>query len=214
VTLTGGQTLTNKTLTAPTINNPVIPATEFANADHAHAAANSGGTLDATNCLGATIVPVANGGTGMAGYTAAGRIVYSNGAASLTALAVGTAGKTLRVNVGATAPEWANARLAPGAVLAFGGTTDVQVSVSQGQHFLIPATDGGAATHTISLQLAGAVQGDFMVFTADGAANSQATQYRSVLTNIGGAQTLSKKHGFTAVFNGTAWVCASNYLEP
>jgi len=45
------QTLTNKTLTAPTIS-----ATGFTDAQHAHAAANSGGTLDAAAIAAGTLI--------------------------------------------------------------------------------------------------------------------------------------------------------------
>ncbi len=48
----------------------------------------------------------AGGGTGLTTYTAAGRLIYSTGATSLDDLAIGTANQFLRVNAGATAPEW------------------------------------------------------------------------------------------------------------
>ena len=48
-------TLTGKTLTTPTITTPTIAATEWANANHAHAAANSGGQVGAGDLSGATL---------------------------------------------------------------------------------------------------------------------------------------------------------------
>jgi hypothetical protein len=101
VTLTGTQTLTNKTLTTPT-----VAATGFTNANHAHAAANSGGQLSGATCF-ATAVSVANGGTNLSSYTA-GDLIYATGATTLAKLGIGTANQVLTVNAGATAPEWAN----------------------------------------------------------------------------------------------------------
>ena len=51
------------------------------------------------------IVAVANGGTGIASYTA-GDVLYASGATTLTKLGIGTAGQVLTVNGGATAPSW------------------------------------------------------------------------------------------------------------
>jgi hypothetical protein len=50
-------------------------------------------------------VAVANGGTGLASYTA-GDVLYASGATTLTKLGIGTAGQVLAVNGGATAPTW------------------------------------------------------------------------------------------------------------
>lgn len=106
VTLTGIETLTNKTLTSPTLTTPTIAATGFTNANHAHAAANSGGQLSGATCFSAA-VSVANGGTNLSSYTA-GDLIYATGATTLAKLGIGTANQVLTVNAGATAPEWAN----------------------------------------------------------------------------------------------------------
>ena len=58
-TLAGSETLTNKTLTTPTISS-----TGFANADHAHAASNSGGTISAQVLTGNYVATI-TGGTGI-----------------------------------------------------------------------------------------------------------------------------------------------------
>ena len=50
-------------------------------------------------------VAVANGGTGIASYTA-GDVLYASGATTLIKLGIGTAGQVLTVNGGATAPSW------------------------------------------------------------------------------------------------------------
>lgn len=91
VVLALAQTLTNKTLTSPTINTPTIPGTEWANANHGHAAANSGGQVALSDTTGT--LAVARGGTG------------------LTAL--GTGSQVLRTNAGATALEYATLASGP-----------------------------------------------------------------------------------------------------
>jgi hypothetical protein len=85
-------------------------------------------TVDLTANVGATILPVANGGTGAATLTdggillgsgtgavtamaalAAGTIIQGDGTTDPATLAVGAAGQVLTVNAGATAVEWAAA---------------------------------------------------------------------------------------------------------
>lgn len=50
-------------------------------------------------------LPVANGGTGLASYTA-GDTLYASGSTTLSKLAKGTAGQLYQMNAGATAPVW------------------------------------------------------------------------------------------------------------
>jgi hypothetical protein len=49
---------------------------------------------------------VAQGGTGLSTFTAAGAIAYSTAATALAALAAGSAAQFLQMNAGATAPQW------------------------------------------------------------------------------------------------------------
>lgn len=84
VSTTGTETLTNKTLTAPTI-------ADFTNAAHDHGDADDGGTVVA----------------GAVGLTTTGDMLYRD-ASALARLGIGTANYLLRVNAGATAPEWAS----------------------------------------------------------------------------------------------------------
>jgi len=88
-------------------------------------------TVNLTTNVGATILPVANGGTGAATLTdggillgsgtgaitamaalAAGTIIQGDGTTDPTTLAIGTAGHVLTVNSGATAVEWTAAGVA------------------------------------------------------------------------------------------------------
>ena len=51
-------------------------------------------------------MPVAKGGTTLTGFTA-GDILYASSPTQLSKLAKGPAGQSLKMNSGATAPEWA-----------------------------------------------------------------------------------------------------------
>lgn len=50
-------------------------------------------------------LPVGSGGTGISAYNI-GDMIYANGVQSLVRLPIGTADQVLKVNAGATAPEW------------------------------------------------------------------------------------------------------------
>lgn len=135
VTLTGSQTLTNKTLTSPAVNTPTITG-----------GSGSGMTLTTATLTTPTLTlkqsttpaPTAEGdiqwdtdddviviGDGAAqkifaalpASTAAGDVLYLTSAKALARLAKGTAGSTLRMNSGASAPEWAGANGPPDAVM-------------------------------------------------------------------------------------------------
>ena len=71
---------------------------------------NANLTGDVTSSGNATTynnaVPVAKGGTTLTGFTQ-GDILYASSSTALAKLAKGTAGQALKMNSGATAPEWA-----------------------------------------------------------------------------------------------------------
>ena len=74
-------------------------------------AMNSGATAPDWGSVDLTVLPtitVAKGGTNIASFTA-GDILYATGATTLAKLAKGTGSQTLRMNSGATAPEWVTA---------------------------------------------------------------------------------------------------------
>ena len=126
------ETLTNKTLTSPTLTTPALgtpSAGVLTNCTALPAAQVAQGTMAsgmvlvapalgtpasgvATNITGLPLtsgvtgtLPVANGGTNLTSYTA-GDILYATGTTTLAKLAKGTGSQTLKMNTGATAPEW------------------------------------------------------------------------------------------------------------
>ena len=72
-------------------------------------AMNAGATAPDWGSVDLTVLPtitVAKGGTNIASFTA-GDILYATGSTTLAKLAKGTGSQTLKMNAGATAPEWA-----------------------------------------------------------------------------------------------------------
>lgn len=130
------QTLSNKTLTTPTIG-------DFTNATHDHEDAAGGGQITPADAFDAA-VPITLGGTGqttqtegfdaLAPTTTAGDIIYSDGSDNLR-LAIGTALQVLRTNAGATAPEWAT--------ISTSGLYDAYAIIAEQQ---AQNTDGGDFT--------------------------------------------------------------------
>ena len=59
----------------------------------------------AASTIGSGTVAVARGGTNLGSYTQ-GDLLYATGATTLAKLAKGSAAQTLKMNAGATAPEW------------------------------------------------------------------------------------------------------------
>lgn len=94
---TDSQTLTNKTLTTPTIG-------DFSNATHNHENAAGGGQLSITAATTGTL-PETRGGTNQTTYST-GDILYASGANTLAKLTLGTEGQVLRV--GSSNIEWAD----------------------------------------------------------------------------------------------------------
>jgi len=72
--------------TSPTIVTPTIAATDWTDANHAHAAANSGGTLNAS-AIAAGTLGVDRGGTGATSLTDGG-VLLGSGTGAITAMAV------------------------------------------------------------------------------------------------------------------------------
>lgn len=147
VTLAGTQTLTNKTLTSPTINGGTIATATLTLKQSAAPTPTAEGDIQwdtddnviAVGDSAATklFVPIP-------ASTAAGDIEYFTGAKVKARLAKGTAGQTLRMNSGATAPEWVSITGAPDAVLE-----DQKASATEGGTF----TSGAWRTRDLNTEV-------------------------------------------------------------
>lgn len=105
VTLTGSQTLTNKTLTTPTIGS-------FTNATHNHTNAAGGGQI--TDAALSAAVTVAKGGTGLTSTTAYGVILGgTTTTGNFQNAGAGSSGQVLTSNGAAAAPTWQSAGVVP-----------------------------------------------------------------------------------------------------
>ena len=74
-------------------------------------------------------VPVNKGGTNLTSFTA-GDLLYATGSTTLAKLAKGTASQELRMNSGATAPEWYTPATAAGGMCSFVTRTAITSSVA------------------------------------------------------------------------------------
>lgn len=94
----------------------------------------TGGTISGVTITSlAAALEVASGGTAIASYTA-GDLLYASGATTLTKLAKGTALQVLRMNAGATAPEWAaNTTVAAATQAEMEAASSTTVYVSPGR---------------------------------------------------------------------------------
>jgi hypothetical protein len=108
VTLTGSQTLTNKSLTSPTLTGtPITPTATLGTnstqiASTAFVAAAIAALSTVYQATSAVLTALAGIGTAVAGD-----VIYSSGAGVWARLAKGTASQALLMNAGATAPAWA-----------------------------------------------------------------------------------------------------------
>lgn len=101
--------------------------------------------------------------------TTAGDIIYGGASGTPTRLAVGTAGQVLKVNAGATAPEWGAASGGGGGILAF----DYNVYV--GGDIALSSTSPAAVTGPTDLTVA-ASTGDVVMLGISAIANNTTGQ--------------------------------------
>ncbi|RWD77485.1 hypothetical protein [Mesorhizobium sp.] len=123
------QTLSNKTLTAPAINNPTLVLKQSAAPTPTAEGDIQWDTDDNAIIVGdgaaqKVFVP-------LPASVVAGDVFYATAARALARLAKGTAGQVLRMNTGATAPEWGGGNGAPDAVLE-----DQKASATDGGTFI------------------------------------------------------------------------------
>ena len=120
-------------------------------------AMNAGATAPDWGSVDLTVLPtisVAKGGTGQAGGFTQGDFLYATDATTLAKLAKGTAAQTLKMNAGATAPEWVTASSGDYTKIAVAGSgVDVgyvSIPIDRATYTTfdifwhsVPATDGG-----------------------------------------------------------------------
>jgi hypothetical protein len=199
VTLTGVETLTNKTLTAPTLNSPTLNDPTLTNAtltspklaQVGSAPAAPGAGLSALYSLsadgrlyyrsgvaGAETLLANQSETVTGKATAAGQLFYATAAGAVSAMTIGTAGQILKVNAGATAPEWGDASFtgrvgipvgtgaSPGLYFDIGldqaglnSTDGSNVSLTTGGAARLTATDGAVTLPVGALVLSSATLG-------------------------------------------------------
>ena len=93
-------------------------------------AMNSGATAPDWGSVDLTVLPtitVAKGGTNIASFVA-GDILYATGTTTLAKLAKGSGSQTLKMNSGATAPEWTTVAAASSDVVKIADITETAVS--------------------------------------------------------------------------------------
>jgi len=186
--LTGTETLTNKTLTSPTINGATLTTptiASFTNAQHNHTNAAGGGQI--TDAALSTQVTVAKGGTGRTTLTAYGPIfggTTTTGAMQVTG--PGNAGQVLMSNGASAIPTFQSIAAAltttttlpkavPGAVA--NGATNINVNTTANIGRVIVDTSITAAKisfNVIAVSVAGNVQ--IALYNEDGQSQAITTQ--------------------------------------
>jgi len=145
VTLSGSQTLTNKTLTTPTINS-------FVNAGHNHTDAANGGQI--TDAALSTAVGVTKGGTGLTTATTAYGVICAGTTATgafQVLNSLGTAGQVLTSNGAGVLPSWSNAAAGTVTSIAAGNGMDFATITSSGSVTLgTPSSVDSSSTNSAS----------------------------------------------------------------
>lgn len=164
VLLTAAQTLTNKTLTTPTI-------ADFTNAQHSHADAAGGGQLSLTTAVSG-VLPPANGGTGVNNDTRTLTINTNSGT-----LAFSGAGYTLTIPKTGTVPvgtgtagriaEWVtDANTVQASTLAKTGAGVLTLAAAANYTLTVPATGTAALLGTANtFTAAQTINGNLVVDT-------------------------------------------------
>ena len=139
-------------LGATSIGNALFIAVDEATARNAIIAAKSGANSDITSLSGLTTpLSVAQGGTGVATFTANG-LVYGAGTSSLSVTAAGTTGQVLVGNTG-SAPSWATLS-GIGVTLFSAGTTGLTPSSATSGAITLAGTlivaNGGTGATTLT----------------------------------------------------------------
>jgi hypothetical protein len=146
VLLTAAQTLTNKTLTTPTISN-------FTNATHDHEDAAGGGQLSLTTAVSG-VLPAANGGTGVNNATRtltintnSGTLAFSGAGFTLTIPKIGTV--PVGTGTAGRIAEWVtDANTVQASTLAKTGAGVLTLAAAANYTLTVPATGTAALLAT------------------------------------------------------------------
>lgn len=194
-TIDGTATLSNKTLTTPT-----IAATGWSNANHAHDAANSGGQLSASTTFNAGTLPLDRGGTNATSANfATNGSVYFNGT-RLISTAAGGAGTLCLVATdggvpsfgacsGSSSTTWSSLTAPSGALnlsMAAFNTTFTWGTATSGNMFTLRDTSSNVGTgYVLLVNTAASSAAKPISITAGGTADGVEMTTAGVLQKIG-----------------------------
>ena len=169
-------------------------------------AMNTGATAPDWGSVDLTVLPtitVAKGGTNLSSFTA-GDILYATGATTLAKLAKGSGSQTLKMNSGATAPEWATVAAASSDFVKVGTVAGTGASGTMSIDECFSATYRSYTIHAILYNTSSSIN-RFRVRTG-GASGSDETG--SVYTNVQNTNDMSSS---TATSNAAGEYQASNW---
>lgn len=144
---------------------------------------------------------------------AAGDLLYHNGT-NLIRLAKGTALQGLRMNSGATAPEWATlATINQGSALAASGLTNIDFTG-------IPSTATRITVQFLTLSLSGTdniliqlgTSGGF-VSTGYASASSASSSTAGMIVSMGNAARAAVGQVFFTKITGNTWICSHGLVQ-
>jgi hypothetical protein len=190
VTAAGTQTLTNKTIDLG--NNTVTGTTAEFNAalsDGSFATLAGTETLE-NKTLTSPIVNVTS--------DAQGDIYYRNGSGNFARLPIGTTGQVLKINSGATAPEWVD----PDEVLSpWTRKTGAYTAVSGDR--LLADTGGGAFTITLPASPSGGDEIEIVLCNDPSTNNLTIGRNSETIEGDAADMTVSTKTNFRLIYDGT-----------
>ena len=140
--------------------------------------------------------------------TTAGDLLYGTAADTVARLGIGTAGQVLKVNSGATAPEWGAAASGGGMTLLNSGNTSMSGAPALGFHWSGVVTSMSGATHSLT-SISGSYKDLQLIFRAvlpANDANSLRMRFNgdSTSNRHANADDATKIFGSTITFNATS----------
>lgn len=177
-----------------------------------------------TGVWAGTVITVDKGGTNLSSYTI-GDLLYASGATTIAKLAVGTAAQYLRVNAGATAPEWHTLVAADITDLSTAATGITQVgTVTTGiwNAGIIAGTYGGTGVNngSFTITLAGHLVtsgANSITLTSTGATNvtlpTSGTLVNTAVTSLASLTSVGGAFAISGAFTGATTGAFSSTLQ-